>query len=401
MKSPWHYYLNLKITTRLMILCACYSLCIAATAYVGGMADRGLKVAVTGGFIILGACFGAINVWGIASSIGRVIGHLDAITQGEVDRVITVRRNNEVSKILKAIKGLASSLGEVLRNIHGASRKMEQSTVQLSGIARELAVAHDVQRTRMEEVSATTQEMSTISGNVMDLAGQVQALALAAEREAERGLAAAQENIAGMHGTLGEVDRAARDTRELILAAEHIRGIIGSITEIAQQTNLLALNASIEAAHAGTHGRGFAVVAGEVGKLAERTAKDAGDITRVITELSQRVDQAMGTMEGVVDQVRQAEGKTRATAQVLERMVSQVRQTAAANLRIAEVAQVQVARMNTMRSELEPLFELIQDSRAKGEITATISQDLTQVTEEFSRLMGRFTLELGAGQQVK
>jgi len=142
-------------------------------------------------------------------------------------------------------------------------------------------------------------------------------------------------------------------------------------------------------------------VAGEVGKLAERTAKDAGDITRVITELSQRVDQAMGTMEGVVDQVRQAEGKTRATAQVLERMVSQVRQTAAANLRIAEVAQVQVARMNTMRSELEPLFELIQDSRAKGEITATISQDLTQVTEEFSRLMGRFTLELGAGQQVK
>jgi methyl-accepting chemotaxis protein len=242
--------------------------------------------------------------------------------------------------------------------------------------------------------------MSTISTNVMDLAGTVQGLARAAESEAERGLLAAQENIAGMRETLGEVDRAARDTRELILAADQIRGIIGSITEIAQQTNLLALNASIEAAHAGAHGRGFAVVAGEVAKLAERTAKDAGDITRVITALSQRVDQAMATMEGVVAQVRRAEGKTQATAQVLERMVSQVRETASANLRIAEVAQVQVDRMTTMRSELDPLFALIQESRAKGETTAAISQDLTRVTEEFTELMGRFTLDLKPSRRL-
>ena len=400
MKSPWHYYLNFKITTRVIILCVCYSLCIAAAAYAGSLADRRLQVGVTAAFILLGACFGAINVWGIASSIGRVIGHLDAIAQGDVDREIAVRRNNEVSKILRSVKALASNLGEVLRNIHGASRKMEQSTVQLTGIAREQAVAHDVQQTRMEEVSATAQEMSTISTNVMDLAGTVQGLARAAESEAERGLLAAQENIAGMRETLGEVDRAARDTRELILAADQIRGIIGSITEIAQQTNLLALNASIEAAHAGAHGRGFAVVAGEVAKLAERTAKDAGDITRVITALSQRVDQAMATMEGVVAQVRRAEGKTQATAQVLERMVSQVRETASANLRIAEVAQVQVDRMTTMRSELDPLFALIQESRAKGETTAAISQDLTRVTEEFTELMGRFTLDLKPSRRL-
>ena len=106
----------------------------------------------------------------------------------------------------------------------------------------------------------------------------------------------------------------------------------------------------------------------------------------------------MSTMEGVVTQVRQAEGKTRATAQVIERMVTQVRETAAANLRISEVSRQQVDRMTTMRSELEPLFELIQDSRAKGAITAAISEELGAVNGEFTRLMSRFTLDLQRAQ---
>ena len=202
---------------------------------------------------------------------------------------------------------------------------------------------------------------------------------------------AVQENIAQMQQTVREVSLAALETTKMHEVGEQIHRIIESISDIADQTNLLALNAAIEAARAGEQGRGFAVVADEVRNLASRTARETEEITRIISAFAGQVNNTMQTMERVVSQVNNGEGKSRETALVIDRMVASVRESAAANMQISEMSLSQMARMEQLQNSLDSLFGTLRESGAKVGVTATISSDLNLVSAEINKLMAHFT----------
>ncbi len=93
------------------------------------------------------------------------------------------------------------------------------------------------------------------------------------------------------------------------------------MSEIASQTNLLALNASIEAARAGEHGRGFAVVAEEVRKLADESDHSARNISQLLRNMQEEVQQVATKMTEQVKIAKEEAERGEATELILKRNV--------------------------------------------------------------------------------
>jgi methyl-accepting chemotaxis protein len=137
---------------------------------------------------------------------------------------------------------------------------------------------------------------------------------------------------------------------------------IKGIEIYASQTNLLALNAAIEAARAGEHGMGFAVVADEVRKLAERSNQAAGEISKLIQESTQRVQ------EGVDLSVE--------TGDALRQIVEGVESTAGKIAEIAQSTAEQAANAQEVSRAIQSVAHVTEQNAAGSEEMASSSEEL-------------------------
>ncbi len=221
----------------------------------------------------------------------------NGIAAGDLTQEITVGSNNEMGKLLQALKDMNESLvrivGQVRQGtdtIFGASSEIASGNADLS--SRTELQAGSLQKT----TSAMEQLTSTVERNAAN-AEQANQLAMSASEVAVKGGAVVSHVV---------------DTMDAINASsKKIVDIIGVIDGIAFQTNILALNAAVEAARAGEQGRGFAVVASEVRSLAQRSAAAAREIKGLIGDSVEKVDagtklvyQAGATMTEIVDSIR-------------------------------------------------------------------------------------------------
>lgn len=212
----------------------------------------------------------------VVESLNRVVGNLKAtisaaeeIAEGNLNVSLNVLSDKDtLGKALDAmvgkLKGVVSDVANAARNVASGSEQLSSSSEQMSQGATEQASA-------AEEASASIEQMSANIRQNADNAQQTEKIAQKAADDAkESGIAVV----------------------EAVKAMKEIAGKISIIEEIARQTNLLALNAAIEAARAGEHGKGFAVVAAEVRKLAERSQKAAGEITKLSSSSVQVAERA-------------------------------------------------------------------------------------------------------------
>lgn len=316
---------------------------------------------------------------------------LELVKSGDLTNKVPNTSLDEIGTLESSFNDMLHKLNNIMRNIQDSGKGMGQSAYQISSISREIAEVSVSEHQRSEEVSAATAQLHEISESVKHSAQNAMELAKETELQAQQGMNTLQANIEQMNQTASEVNRASSEIGELAASAEQINNIVGTINSIAEQTNLLSLNAAIEAARAGEAGRGFAVVADEVRNLSQSTSSSLEEINSIINTVTSKVGQVSQTMEDVVQQVQQNQEVASETRSAIEQMGQQVSESAAANNEIYDASNNQLNQLVQLKHTLDQLFETLEESSSKVQVTATIGDDLLGVTERINTLLSEFT----------
>ncbi len=299
----------------------------------------------------------------VISDIGYLLGEMAKgnfdIRSRAVDSYV-----GDLEPVLHSIRGINDSLSDALAQIQQSSDQVSANSDQVSNSAQALAQGATEQASAVEELSATITEI-TQSANENSQKAQ------ASREKADQ--AGTQVGVCDerMRNMISAMD-------EIKTAAEDVRAIIGTISDIAFQTNILALNAAVEAARAGSAGKGFAVVADEVRNLASKS-DEASKATQA------RIENAIHAVEkgsGYVSEVAEALEQTR---ELTEAAVSMMGEIAVASGHQAE----SIAQVN---EGIEQISAVVQTNSATSEETAAASEELSGQAQLLDQLMSRFRL---------
>lgn len=195
-----------------------------------------------------------------------------AMADGDLYQKLIGSYQGDLKKLKEGLDKAQQHLTGTVQQIQASAQSVNVHAQKINHISQELSESTSEQAGRLEEATASMEEMASVVKMNADNANQL----------SKQSLEKAQEGVKVVSGAIQAME-------EINLSNSKISEIISLIDGISFQTNLLALNAAVEAARAGEHGRGFAVVTGEVRNLAQRSAEAAKDIKKLIEETTDKV----------------------------------------------------------------------------------------------------------------
>lgn len=233
----------------------------------------------------------------IYSSLYSLLQAIQATATGNMTARSSLDSRDGFGQIALSMNDMVRITGRLIKEVDGATGEVASAATELAKAAARVAAGAEAQGALAALSTLSIKEMRKSADRVAESAQLSQVIAEKSDRVAESGASivhAAGEEMARIESSMTALSKLVSSMGQ---RSDQIGSIVKIIREVADQTNLLALNAAIEAARAGEQGRGFAVVADEVRKLAERTSNATSEISGMIGNILQEINEAVIGMD--------------------------------------------------------------------------------------------------------
>lgn len=296
--------------------------------------------------------------------VGRIVGRLENIAQGELTDEIPLIREDELGRLNDALVTMQTHLKAMMAEIAESADLMADSAHVLKSEMDSTRRVTQVQSDAVSSIAAAVEQLVASVNEIADSAQQSRQAVEASHGllgEASTSMGDTLSATANVVATVGDAGRTMSDLSQSILAIDRISHVIRGI---ADQTNLLALNAAIEAARAGESGRGFAVVADEVRKLAEQSSKQTVEITASVQEIQRVTQLALDTMASAESHVATTNASMSAARSGLDSVATHGEEVATISRHISEATRQQATAGNEIASQVEGIVAGIDQTSA-------------------------------------
>lgn len=267
---------------------------------------------------------------------------------------------------------LAKTLTKMIEEVRFSSGEMAGASTQLSQVSTEMSASSVEVASSLEETVASLEEITSMISMNSQNGEQAANLSVQSTASAESGEGQVKHLITAMG--------------DIATSSKKIEEIINVIDDIAFQTNLLALNAAVEAARAGEQGKGFAVVAEAVRSLAQRSSVAAKDISGLIRDSVDKVDNGAKLAEK--------------SGAVLKEIVDSIRKVAELNKEISTASAEQAKGIAGISSAMNQIDQATQKNAATSEEMNATAETLTSHAGQLDTIVQNLTALVNGGAMV-